>query len=120
MEERRKYPRFAINVEVHWKKISSAEERTAQHISHVKDVSVGGVCIVLHPSIVVGDVLQLKIILPSKKSIHSKGKVMWLDPQSRIKGRTSLVCEGGVEFVDISDKDREEIDLFRALHRSHK
>ena len=112
MEEKRKFPRFTVNVEVHWKKISSAEERTAQHISHIKDASLGGICLVLSPGIVAGDMLQLEILLPGKKSILSKGRVAWINPQVRVKGRTSPICEGGVEFLDMSSADKKEIDYF--------
>ena len=112
MEEKRKYPRFTVDVEVHWKKIAGPDERMAQHISHVKDASLGGICLVLHPGIVPGDTLLLEIFLPGQKCIRSKGKVMWVNPQTRIKGRTENICEGGIEFLDTSDADRKEIGYF--------
>ena len=115
MEEKRKFPRFTMEVEVHWKKISGTDERTAQHISHAKDASLGGICLVLSPSIAAGDILQLEIRLPGTQGIFSKGKVVWINPRARVKGRTSPVCEGGVEFLDMSDADRKEIDYYIGL-----
>jgi hypothetical protein len=112
MEEKRKFPRFTVDVEVYWKKISSADEKTAQHISHAKDASLGGICLVLHPGIVAGDTLQLDIRLPGKKSILLKGKVTWVNPHAHVGGRTSVVYEGGVEFLDMNDEIRKEIEHF--------
>ena len=123
MEEKRKFRRFTVDVTVHWKKIPNSEERTAQHISNVKDASLGGICLILHPGILVGDILQLKILLRGDKFIQTKGRVVWINPQSRIKGRTSLEYEGGIEFLDISDSDRKELSHFLAdifIKKSHK
>ena len=114
MDERRKFPRFKVGVEVHWKKISRVDERTAQHISHVKDLSAGGVCLVLHSGIRVSDLLQLEIRLPDGQGIHTRGKVMWMDYQARIPGRDSTTCEGGIEFLDLSDNTRKELERFTA------
>ena len=115
MDERRKFPRFKVGVEVHWKKIASADEKTAQHISHVKDLSTGGVCLVLHSGIRLGDLLQLDIKLPGDKGdIHIKGKVVWMDFQARIPGRDSTACEGGIEFLELSSETQKELERFTA------
>ena len=100
MDERRKFPRFKANVDVYWKKV--AHERTAQHLSGIKDVSLGGVCLVLHPGIVAGDILELEIELLHSKKISCRARVAWVDADARIKGRKEPVIEGGVEFLDMS------------------
>ena len=114
MEEKRRFPRFTVEVQVHWKKISDAKERTAQHISHSKDASVGGICLVLHPGIVMGDTLQLNIHLPGGRVIRARGKVAWINPEARVKGRVSTVYEGGIQFMEMSDADKNEISHFIA------
>ena len=111
-DERRKYPRFRIGVEVHWKKIVSADEKTAQHISHLKDLSAGGICLVLHSGITVGDTLQLEIKLPDRPSLQAKGKVMWVDYNTKVPRRTNTACEGGIEFIEIDEAARKEIQVF--------
>ena len=112
MEERRKYPRFTVNVEVHWKKIAGAVEKTSHRISFSKDVSAGGISHILHPGVVAGDTLELEIVLPGKKIIRSKARVAWVDPEARIKGWSQTVYDGGLEFLDMSDADRKEIGHF--------
>lgn len=112
MDERRKFPRFSLGVEVQWKKVPRAEERTARHISQVKDISLGGVCLVLHPDIQAGDILQMEIRLPGKPAIEAKGRVAWVNPQARVQGWAEKVCEGGIEFFDLSEGARKEINHF--------
>ena len=107
MNERRIFPRFTLDVEVYWKKITHEDDLKAQHISHVKDVSLGGVCLVLHSGIIQGDILELDIELLDKKRIHCKGKVVWIDLNVRLKGRKEPVVEGGVEFLDMSEEDKK-------------
>lgn len=112
MDEKRRFPRFSVDVEVHWKKITSADEKTAQHISHSKDASIGGVCLVLHPGIIIGHTLQLDIQLPGGRTVRTTGKVMWINPEAHVKGRPGAVYEGGIEFVDLNEEDRKEIESF--------
>lgn len=112
MEEKRKFPRFNVSVDVHWKKITQENERTALHISAAKDASIGGICLVLHPSIVRGDLLRLDIQLPGDRTIQAKGQVMWITNDAKVKGRTGTICEGGIQFIQITDEDRRSIERF--------
>lgn len=107
MDERRAFPRFKLGVEVHWKKAVEANERVAQHISRVKDVSAGGICLVLDSGIVAGDILHLEIIMPGRECIRCKGKVVWMVYDARVPKKASVVCEGGVEFLDIDESTRK-------------
>ncbi len=109
MDERRQFPRFKIGVEVTWKKISSAE-KTALHISAAKDISTAGVCIVLHPGIEVGDVLQIDIAPKGQAPITLNCKVVWVTQEAHVPGRKDLVCEGGVQFLSADITDKKNID----------
>ena len=123
MDEKRKFPRFKIGVEVHWKKISDVDGKTAQHISHNRNLSAGGICLVLHPEIKVGDMLQLDIKLPNRNSIHVKGQVRWMDYNVPIPGRKTTACEGGIEFLDIDEAAQKELHNFTSsssIYLSHK
>lgn len=112
MEERRAFPRFKLGVEIHWKKVSTADEKTAEHISSAKDVSVRGISLVLHSGIATGDVLSINIKLPGRKNIQSKARVIWMNYDARIPKRASTACEGGIEFLEMSDATRKEISDF--------
>ena len=116
MDDRRKFLRFIVGVEVTWKKISG-DERTALHISRSKDLSTGGVCLVLDSSIEPGDLLRLEITLSGKPPLHANGRVAWVNRQAKVPSRKELVCEGGIEFIGLTDSDKAQIDqlIFRSI-----
>ncbi len=103
MKERRKFLRFKVGVQVQWKKIVAPEQRSALHISQVKDISVGGVCLVLHPGIVVGDTLELEISIPRSSPIQVTAHVVWVDPNARDKDWPGTYYEGGITFLNITE-----------------
>ncbi len=103
MKERRNFLRFKVGVQIQWKKTASPGERSALHLSQVKDVSSGGVCLVLHPGIQKGDLLDLDITLPRRSPIQVKARVVWVDAQARDKDWPGTYYEGGIVFLDISD-----------------
>ncbi len=109
MDDRRQFPRFKIGVEVTWKKMTSAE-KTALHISSAKDISTAGVCIVLHPGIQVGDVLQIEITPKGQAPITLNCKVVWITQEARVPGRKDPICEGGVQFVSVAEGDKKNIE----------
>jgi len=123
MDDRRQFTRFKIGVEVTWKKISSAE-KTALHISSAKDISTAGVCLVLHPGIQVGDVLEISIALKGQSApITINCKVVWLTQDAHVPGRKEPVCEGGVQFLNVDEADKKNIDrliTLNLMNQSHK
>ena len=112
MEDRRKFPRFKLSVEVCWEKVSGSGEDAPQNQTRMKDISKGGACIVVPDSIKVGDVLELEIKLPGGKSIRARCRVMWIDEHAIVGGEDKIGFEGGVQFIDINGKTRKEINRF--------
>ena len=122
MDDRRRFPRFKVGVEVTWKKISGAE-RAALHISQAKDMSAGGVCLVLHSGIEPGDVLRLEIAVSGQPTLQVNGKVVWINRRAPVPGRKDTACEGGVEFVGITEADKktlEQLIVHSLGNTSHK
>ena len=110
MDERRQFSRFKLGVEVTWKKVSPAE-KTALHISAAKDISTAGVCLVLHSGIQIGDILEICITPKGQpKPITIQCKVVWLTQEARVPGRKEPVCEGGVQFLNVDEDDKKNID----------
>jgi c-di-GMP-binding flagellar brake protein YcgR len=109
MDERRKFPRFKLSVEVKWQK---ASENGAPGTARTSNVSAGGVCLILTEGVQVGDVLEIDLTLAGGKRIRVKGRVAWTNPNVKI-GEDRTVCECGVEFLDLSPAERREIsELF--------
>ena len=82
MAERRKFARMNLNTMVECEKIDSSEP-PGQFES--KDISVGGMCLIVDERIKTGDKLSLKIKLLTSKTIHAKGKVIRIEDRQEKK-----------------------------------
>ncbi len=109
MDERRKFPRLAIDVNVSWKKVDN-ESAVAQDVT--KNISEGGVCMMVYEPLRKGDAIELDFELPTSKVIHARGRVAWTDEFEIIGDKVREKYDVGVEFTDISEIDREEIKKF--------
>ena len=112
MEERRKFPRLTYNVAVAWKKIERRAENDSEVTNVTKNISGGGICLQVDSSVKPQDVLEFQITLPTKKMIDSKGVVRWIEDFGIIGEKSKSRYEAGIEFININDKDREEIKQF--------
>lgn len=106
-EEKRRYPRLDINVNVNWKKVTP-DSASIKGIS--KNISEGGICLIVYEKLNVGDVLFLNIELPTGKIISGNGKVAWTK-DFEIIGR-ERGYDVGIELVDICGEDREVLRNF--------
>jgi len=118
VQERRRFVRLTTNVRVKWKKIIDTYEDIAEHINDTKNISGGGICLMVDERLGVGDRLYLEIELPTKKIIYSKGRVVWIKEYEIIGQPHKKSYDTGIEFLEIGDKDREDIKkfIFTILH----
>ncbi len=108
MEEKRKFVRLEINVAVKWKKIP---EEALVGLDVTKNISKGGICLMVDEKLEIGDNLELEIEIPEKKVVQARVKVIRVrELKLTEEGRKEY--EAGVEFFEISDEDREEIEGF--------
>lgn len=111
MDERRKFIRLAINVNVEWKKLDTQDnENKSQSIS--KNLSEDGVCLIIYDHVEPGDILSLDVGLPTGKVINAQGKVVWVNEFKVIGDKVQKKYDVGVEFIDMNKEDRAEIDQF--------
>ncbi len=82
-----------------------------------KNVSAGGICLILYEDVEVGERLSLDIELPSRKAIHAVGRVVWTSPVERGAGGRNH-RDVGIEFLEIAKEDRQEIQRFVWTHPS--
>lgn len=112
MDERRKFVRLKAEIGVEWEKV---EEGDISFEAKTKDISIGGVCLVLtlDRPLPEGDRIRLRFSLPDGKKIIAVGEVRWSDT-FEILSETGQEKEFdiGVEFIDISDEDRELIGQY--------
>ena len=109
-DEKRKYARLNTLVDIVYNKRVVSEE---ENLMLAKNISMGGICIISYEELKPQEALDLEVYLPEdKKPIKVLGRVAWIkefvigDP---LKGKRYDV---GVEFVRISDENREKINKY--------
>lgn len=113
MDERRRYPRLAIDVDVCWHKIKGQEADKETNSDTTKNISEGGICLMVYEPLAKGDSIYLKFNLPTGRRINAKGRVMWVDTFEVVSRKNEVSrCDTGIEFIEISDEDRLEVQKF--------
>ena len=105
--ERRKHPRFSINLPVEYWKIN----RSTSTLSRTGDISEGGLLLYISEQIEVGQELNLKLFFNSdlgSKSIEARVQVAWTD----FCFEKESGCRVGLKFVEISDEDMKKLKIF--------
>jgi len=106
--ERRKYPRFSVNLPVEYYQVNSS----ISHTGRALNASKGGLLIYFPELMEIGQHLKLKLFFTSDSkmnTIETLAQVVWID---------IYLSEGwgdyrtGVRFVDISQEDLERLKNF--------
>jgi c-di-GMP-binding flagellar brake protein YcgR len=97
MEDKRKFPRLPLDVEVNFQKNA---------IARSKDISEGGLCIIAEDEYEVNKINTMVFTLPSGEKIKTMGKIV------RARQASEHLFEYGVEFWDIEDEDSKTIKEF--------
>ena len=105
--ERRKHPRFSIDLPVeYWKMDSSVSA-----ISRTGDISEGGLLLYFPEQIEYGQVLRLKLFFQSGNElsrIEAKAEVVWKESPFEEGG----ACRAGVKLVEISAEEMKKLRKF--------
>ncbi len=115
MEDKQKYPRLNWSVNVHWQKVF--ETFAPRNASSSKNISQGGIRLILRDGIIIGDILDFEIELGGGKNIRTRGRVVWVDKFEITGGKHETGYEGGIEFLDLSEDTRREIASFMMKSR---
>ena len=108
--ERRKFPRLNTSADVEYivlGKSSLGEKRTV-----TKNISAGGICLIVYEKVETGTVLDLRICLKDiNTTIEARGRVEWssyftMDPDSRPR------YDIGIVFIDIKESDRQQVSKY--------
>ncbi len=112
MLERRKFVRAGVESNIRWTRDVAVLEKEAEHKDITKNISGGGVCIITPEKLEPNERLLLEIDLPTGEIIRSRAKVVWTSKFEFKGGRLETGYETGVEFLDISEHDRELVEKF--------
>ena len=114
-EERRKFPRLNLAVDIEYSLLQKEQSLKVEVLS--KNISSGGICLIVYEKVKIGDSLALVINLPEGESpIQVKGIVKWIGGFIlSVDNKSSW--DVGVEFIGINEADREKLTryVFRFL-----
>jgi c-di-GMP-binding flagellar brake protein YcgR len=111
--DKRRYIRLIAQLQVTVKRVS--EKPLDEFITVVsKDISLAGIGLTSESKFVDGERLRLTIKLPGDSTIHSDGSVKWVTMRENLYSSSGHDFAFGVEFTQLSDPDRKEIEKFIA------
>jgi len=103
-ENRRKYPRATLEVDVEFRVGREQKEFRVQ----TKNVSAGGICVMLPEMLPVGTELRVALELPdAERALDVAGEVVWTLRQRKLLKRKTDAFETGIKFVDLDNRDRD-------------
>jgi len=114
-EERRKFPRLNLAVDIEYSVLRKEPSSKAEGQS--KNLSSGGICLIVYEEVKIGDSLALVINLPEgERPIQAKGMVKWIG-EFILSADKKNSWDVGVEFIGINEADREKLSryVFRFL-----
>ena len=107
MDERRQFVRLDTRLAVTYRVLPKAPTVSAT----TKDISGGGLCVLLDEPLKIGTAVQIEIALPDRKRpIAFTGEVVWCE-QYRVIGKSQQYQSvmAGVKFVKIRPTDQQAI-----------
>lgn len=106
--ERRRYPRLRAAVIEY----SFLDKESIQEAAFTRDVGAGGISIIVNEKIETATTLLLKIYLPEYNDpLRAKGKVVWRQ-ESIFKLPKTTRYDIGIEFLEISEEDKQKISEY--------
>ena len=113
-KERRRFVRLNVLTDVGYAKRSNGKE---ERLSLAKNISAGGICLVVYDELRASDTLDLKIWLPDDKEIITAvGRVVWVKEISLESLGSAKRFEAGIEFIEIKDEDMKKINTYVFKH----
>lgn len=106
--ERRRHPRFNIDLPIEYYPIDSS----ISHSGRAINISEGGLLVYLPEKVEVGQYLKMKLFFPlgsDLNTIEMVGQLVWMDIHLE-KGWGDY--RSGVRFIDISSEDQNKLKKF--------
>ncbi len=108
--ERRKFPRLNLSVDVEYSVIGKEQYSKSEGVT--KNISSGGICVIVYEKIDIGDILSLIINLPAgERPIQTEGRVVWIGDFILSEDKRSS-WDAGVEFTGISEDDSQRLSKY--------
>lgn len=105
--ERRRYPRFSIDLPIEYYRLTSSEKRQAR----VSNISEGGLMIYVPEKLEIGQQLRVKIFFlaePNLTAMEVIGEVVWVD----LCLEEGNEYRSGLKFIEVSADDLRRLKNF--------
>lgn len=105
--ERRRYPRFSIDLPIEYYRLPSSEKRQAR----VSNISEGGIMIYVPEKLEIGQQLRVKIFFlaePNLTAMKVIGEVVWID----LCLEEGNEYRSGLKFIEVSADDLKRLKNF--------
>ncbi len=105
--ERRRYPRFSIDLPIEYYRLPSSEKRQAR----VSNISEGGIMIYVPEKLQIGQQLRVKIFFlaePNLNAMEVIGEVVWID----LCLEEGKEYRSGLKFIEVSADDLRRLKNF--------
>lgn len=113
-QEKRKFVRLNALVDVVYAKSPAAVK---EEISLTKNISKGGICLIVYEELKENDLLNLRIFLPDDKvAINAVGRVVWIKEFIIGDNPESKRFDVGIEFVKINEDDLIRVNKYVFSH----
>jgi hypothetical protein len=112
-EEKREFLRTEHTTKVKWKNLTTPSHGMGVLPDISKDISAGGLRLVTYKQLTAGDELNIEFTIPPYKIIEVRGLVKWVSKTEMVgDDRVIVKYHSGIEFLDISDEERDLINKF--------
>lgn len=101
--ERRKFPRVVFPCKI----VVGSPIRLLT--THTENIGGGGIRVILEEKLDIFTVVGLELFLEREKPIKCRGRIKWVVEKVNPLERYPLLFDTGIEFVEISDCDREYV-----------
>lgn len=110
-KERRQSVRLEIPLEI---KYTCAPAYSHNHHSLTRNISQGGVQLLIYEKLNVGDIINLELSLPQPEHpVIGRGEIVWLkDATSEGNGEQKRAFVAGIKFIELKLKDEERLSAF--------
>jgi len=112
MEEKRKFFRLDVSVEVRWTKSALAAKPSQVSRDQSRNLSEFGICLILFEKVEKGQTLHLEIVLPSAVNVKCLGQVRWIKEFEIITHKNKMLYEAGLELLDLGTGGRQALKAF--------
>jgi len=106
---RRKFPRVKYPCLIVLQRSTEGKDTI---LTHTENIGIGGVCVIIKDNLKMFTLVDVELdLLDLEDHVKCSGKVVWCVRRKSTEASKPLYYDIGVEFTDVSDENRQRIDV---------